>query len=83
MLAQHRDEAGFDVRVLALPIPLNAYPLVGPFLQEEVLSIDGKVVLRLASDHAGLAPGTFIQIHHHAPFVIYATSYHFLPRRYG
>jgi hypothetical protein len=81
MLAKDRDEACFDVGVLPFPVPLNADPLVGPLLQEEVLGIDWQVVFRLASDHTGLAPDTLVQVYNHPPSVINAICYHSLPRR--
>ena len=76
MLAQDRDEPGFYIRELSLPIALDSYPLVCSALLIERLNIDGNIVLCLASDNACLAPGTFVQVHYHSPFMICSLSYH-------
>ena len=76
MLAQDRDAPGFYIRELSLPIALDSYPLVCPALLIESLNINGNIILCLASHNACLAPGTFIQVHYHSPFMICSLSYH-------
>src|SRR5581483_3316147 len=53
VLTEHRNEARLDVGELSLPVPLDANPFLRAVVEKQLLVVDGKIVLRLASDHAG------------------------------
>ncbi len=52
------------------PVPLDAYPFMGPPLDIHFLVIEGEVVLRLAGNDAGLAAGAFVKVDGHPPLVV-------------
>src|SRR5512144_1455308 len=57
VLAEHGQKTHAHVRVLSHPEALDPEPVHVAAFGDFLLSADGHVVLRLAGDHAGAAPG--------------------------
>ncbi len=67
LLAQHRLKADARVGEIALPVALDANPVLGAAARGLVLARGGDIVFRMARDHARFAARAAVQIHHHVP----------------
>ena len=71
---------GFVRTDVGLEVPVDPEPMHFPTADDLFFTDDRNVVFRLASDHAGVAAGSLVQIDRHTPLVVLVDRW-FLPKR--
>ncbi len=69
MLAENRDEFGFHVRIVPLPVAFDPDPVDRPALRRFLFPGNADIIFRMAGDDAGFATGAAVEIDDHFPFM--------------